>query len=100
MIPCVIVIAGSLMKKPTIPVMIISSAVAIVIAMLVQGFSFTDCAASMVSGFKMEMLHTSMNLENIVEQVPNLLQRGGMRDRKSTRLNSSHEWISRMPSSA
>ena len=25
---------------------------------------------------------------------------GGPRDRKSTRLNSSHEWISRMPSSA
>ena len=24
----------------------------------------------------------------------------GKRDRKSTRLNSSHEWISRMPSSA
>ena len=24
----------------------------------------------------------------------------GIRDRKSTRLNSSHEWISRMPSSA
>ena len=26
--------------------------------------------------------------------------RGGDLDRKSTRLNSSHEWISRMPSSA
>mgnify|MGYP003339493044 FL=1 len=26
--------------------------------------------------------------------------KGGIRDRKSTRLNSSHEWISRMPSSA
>ena len=25
---------------------------------------------------------------------------GGKSDRKSTRLNSSHEWISRMPSSA
>ena len=25
---------------------------------------------------------------------------GSERDRKSTRLNSSHEWISRMPSSA
>ena len=25
---------------------------------------------------------------------------GGQTDRKSTRLNSSHEWISRMPSSA
>ena len=86
LIPCVIVIAGSLMKKPTIPVMIISSAVAIVLAMLVQGFSFTDCAASMVSGFKMEMLHTSMDLENIVEQVPNLLQRGGMSSMMNTAL--------------
>ena len=85
-VPCVIVIAGSLMKKPTIPVMIISSAVAIVLAMLVQGFSFTDCAASMVSGFKMEMLHTSMDLENIVEQVPNLLQRGGMSSMMNTAL--------------
>lgn len=66
------------MKKPTIPVMIISSAVAVVIAMAIQGFSFSDCAASMVSGFKMEMLHTSVDLENIVEQIPNLLQRGGM----------------------
>ena len=28
------------------------------------------------------------------------LQVGGPSDRKSTRLNSSHEWISRMPSSA
>ena len=74
------------MKKPTIPVMIISSAVAIVLAMLVQGFSFTDCAASMVSGFKMEMLHTSMDLENIVEQVPNLLQRGGMSSMMNTAL--------------
>ncbi|MFR3881494.1 MAG: Na+/H+ antiporter NhaC family protein [Lachnospiraceae bacterium] len=68
LIPCVIVIAGSLMKKPTIPVMIISSAVAVVIAMAIQGFSFSDCAASMVSGFKMEMLHTSVDLENIVSR--------------------------------
>ena len=86
LIPCVIVIAGSLMKKPTIPVMIISSAVAVVIAMAIQGFSFSDCAASMVSGFKMEMLHTSVDLENIVEQIPNLLQRGGMSSMMNTAL--------------
>ena len=30
----------------------------------------------------------------------NTIQRGDVLDRKSTRLNSSHEWISRMPSSA
>ena len=29
-----------------------------------------------------------------------LLEASSDRDRKSTRLNSSHEWISRMPSSA
>ena len=29
-----------------------------------------------------------------------LLERIDLEDRKSTRLNSSHEWISRMPSSA
>ena len=29
-----------------------------------------------------------------------MLHHGGASDRKSTRLNSSHEWISRMPSSA
>lgn len=74
------------MKKPTIPVMIISSAVAVVIAMAIQGFSFSDCAASMVSGFKMEMLHTSVDLENIVEQIPNLLQRGGMSSMMNTAL--------------
>ena len=28
------------------------------------------------------------------------LRKGELADRKSTRLNSSHEWISRMPSSA
>ena len=29
-----------------------------------------------------------------------VFEKSGYRDRKSTRLNSSHEWISRMPSSA
>ena len=36
------------------------------------------------------------------EAIPAIEELGGgpLRDRKSTRLNSSHEWISRMPSSA
>ena len=38
----------------------------------------------------------------IPELIADDLQQGRLapRDRKSTRLNSSHEWISRMPSSA
>ena len=37
------------------------------------------------------------------QDIPHLLfagKPGAGKDRKSTRLNSSHEWISRMPSSA
>lgn len=87
LIPPIIVIIGSLKKKPTIPVMMISSAVAVVIAMVVQGFSFTDCATSMVSGFKMEMFtNPGIDLENIVKEVPNLLQRGGMSSMMNTAL--------------
>ena len=37
----------------------------------------------------LNMFYTSMDDDSI-----------GIKDRKSTRLNSSHEWISRMPSSA
>ena len=40
-----------------------------------------------------------LDSENGVNRVFNGYS-GGLQDRKSTRLNSSHEWISRMPSSA
>lgn len=87
LLPPIIVVIGSLTKKPTIPVMMISSAVAIVIAMAVQGFSFATCATSMVSGFKMEMfVNPQVDLNGIVQEVPNLLQRGGMSSMMNTAL--------------
>ncbi len=87
LVPPVIVLIGSLKKKPTIPVMMISSAVAIVIAITVQGFSFSTCATSMVSGFKMEMFaNPAINLDGIVSEVPALLQRGGMASMMNTAL--------------
>jgi NhaC family Na+:H+ antiporter len=87
LVPPVIVVIGSLRKKPTIPVMMISSAVAIVIAMVVQGFSFATCATSMVSGFKMEMfVNPAVDINSIVKEVPNLLQRGGMVSMMNTAL--------------
>ncbi len=87
LVPPVIVVIGSLWKKPTIPVMMISSAVAVIIAMTVQGFSFATCSESMVSGFNMEMLAgTSVDLTKIPEQIPTLLQRGGMTSMMNTTL--------------
>ena len=41
-----------------------------------------------------------MSIKNAAVNLPYGGAKGGIRDRKSTRLNSSHEWISRMPSSA
>lgn len=87
LVPPVIIVAGSLMKKPTIPVMMISSALAVLIAMAVQGFSFSTCAASMLSGFKMEMfVNPAIDLETVAKEVPNLLQRGGMSSMMNTAL--------------
>ncbi len=87
LIPPVIVVAGSLMKKPTIPVMMISSAVAVVIGILVQGFDFATCATSMVNGFKMDMfVNPAIDIAAVTEQVPRLLERGGMASMMNTAL--------------
>ena len=37
---------------------------------------------------------------NVAPQTAEKVRKAASLDRKSTRLNSSHEWISRMPSSA
>lgn len=87
LVPPLIVVAGSLFKKPTIPVMMISSAVAVVIAMTVQGFSFSICASSMVNGFTMGMFtDPAIDLSIVASEVPRLLQRGGMSSMMNTAL--------------
>ncbi len=78
LIPPVIIITGSLLKKPTVPIMIISSVVAIIIAVTIQGFSFLEATTSVVSGFKMDLLGFSIDPSAMPTAIPNLLQRGGM----------------------
>ena len=44
---------------------------------------------------------TPENIKDVVNTFKSIInERNSLEDRKSTRLNSSHEWISRMPSSA
>ena len=51
-------------------------------------------------GFRSALLELAVKVKIEQESLLDIVGTGGDGDRKSTRLNSSHEWISRMPSSA
>ena len=56
--------------------------------------------AAPASVAKMKELCDAFEMQFMVGQITDIEAASGKLDRKSTRLNSSHEWISRMPSSA
>ena len=66
-------------------------------------FGRYDLTGSLPAGYPIPLLAPDDELPlKLAESMENLsgTEHGAYRDRKSTRLNSSHEWISRMPSSA
>ena len=80
---------------------------------LIQGYDENKWAESSKLGYKSEDVQSSLEVFKAVRQASyELIKRLSEKDleiegihsesgdRKSTRLNSSHEWISRMPSSA
>ena len=69
--------------------------------------SFIDGAKGVLEyvGYDIDSLARNSTFEETVfllwnQRLPNTAELAALQDRKSTRLNSSHEWISRMPSSA
>jgi len=82
LIPVVVIVVGSLMRLPSVPVMLASAAAAALLAIFVQGFSLKDTALAMMSGFTIEMFATSHNSSvdpsSLVDAIPTLLERGGM----------------------
>lgn len=81
-LPVLIVLGGSLLKKPTIPVMLISSAVAMFNGVVFQGFNLADCFASAISGFNLSM--AGVDSSALIADIPRLLERGGMLSMLST----------------
>lgn len=78
-LPVIIVLWGSLTKKPTIPVMLISSAVAIFNGIVFQGFAAADCFSAAINGFSLDMIHIEgFDTTNLISDIPTLLERGGM----------------------
>lgn len=85
LLPVLIILTGSIAKKPTIPVMMLSCAVAGAIAVFYQGFSFESVFKSLVSGFDVSMISASGKaVENILPQILKLVNRGGMNSMMET----------------
>ena len=84
-LPVIIVLYGSVRKKPTIPVMLISSAVAMFNGVVFQGFHLADCFNAAIGGFKLDMIHIAgFDAASLIPDIPTLLQRGGMLSMLST----------------
>ncbi|OOF85008.1 Na+/H+ antiporter NhaC [Rodentibacter ratti] len=82
LIPVAIVLWGSITKKPTIPVMLLSAAIAIINAVFIQKFAFSDVINSAVNGFNTSMIHDSQ----VGADLSRLLNRGGMNSMMGTLL--------------
>ncbi|MBP2662725.1 MAG: transporter, NhaC family [Firmicutes bacterium] len=87
LLPVVIIIAGSIKNKPTIPVMVISSIVASVLAVTIQSFTIQDVFTAGVNGFNVSFVKTAgFNSKMVIPDVMKLLNRGGMTAMMSTAL--------------
>ncbi|MFC4801265.1 Na+/H+ antiporter NhaC [Neobacillus sp. GCM10023253] len=86
-VPILIVLVGSVWKKPTIPVMLISSIFAMANALVFQGFTLNDAVSSVVGGFNISMIKApGFDPNTVIADIPRLLNRGGMNSMMGTLL--------------
>lgn len=78
LVPIAIVLYGSVTQKPTVPILIISSAVASILALIFQNYSLGDVFTALNSGYRIKMA-TWVSGE-IPSNVVGILQRGGLYD--------------------
>jgi NhaC family Na+:H+ antiporter len=79
LLPVVVILAGSILKKPTVPLMLLSSAVAILLGAFVHGLDFNDGVTAVVSGFNVNMVAAKgIDPSSIIQPVIKLANRGGM----------------------
>ncbi|MDY0393486.1 Na+/H+ antiporter NhaC [Virgibacillus halophilus] len=84
LLPPAIILYGSIRKKPTLPVIILSSAVAAILAKFIQGISLSNIFASTVTGFDTSMVHKAgFDSTKVMEEVTRLVNQGGMQSMTS-----------------
>lgn len=76
-LPPVLVLYGSFKKKPTIPVMLISSSIALFNGIVFQKFTLQQAFESTISGFNISMI-SGIDSSSVIADIPRLLNRGGM----------------------
>ena len=74
-IPPSIILYGSLTKKPTVPVMLLSALSACVLAMFIQDFSLQSLIQTLLKGYHIDM---ATWMTNVPENVSVLFNRGGL----------------------
>ena len=75
-IPLLIVLIGSMAKKPTIPVMLIAAVVALINAAVFQKVNLQDIVGSTLNGFNVSMV--GFDEVTVPKELIRLLHRGGM----------------------
>ncbi|MBU2674456.1 MULTISPECIES: Na+/H+ antiporter NhaC [Hafnia] len=76
LLPPVIVLYGSLSKRPPIPMLFLSTLISMILALVFQEFSASSVGESVVSGFKLSMIEGN-TVSAISSDVSRLLERGG-----------------------
>ncbi|POQ99198.1 sodium:proton antiporter [Alkalispirochaeta sphaeroplastigenens] len=82
-IPVIIVLYGSLRKKPALPIMLFSSGIAILNSVIFQGFTLQQSFDASINGFRLEMF-SGVNVASLGSDMATLLQRGGMKSMLGT----------------
>ena len=84
LIPLAIVLIGSITKKPTIPVMLLASLIALINAAVFQRADLKSIVEVTLNGFNVGMV--GMSEENVAPELIRLLHRGGMMSMMNTLL--------------
>lgn len=86
-LPVIVVFAGSLLRRPTIPVMLSAAALAMINAVVFQGISLQNTVDAIVNGFNLEMIERAgFDAASGGEDLATLLNRGGMNSMMGTLL--------------
>ena len=81
LLPVFLVLAGSVLKWPTIPVMIIASLFSVALGVIIQGFSLKNGFISVMTGFNVTMSGVEIEFS---KDITKLLNRGGVSSVNST----------------